>query len=119
VSGLSWLRGVADASTVIATNVPGAAFYAALCECREYYQTEQYAPEEIAAHDVTGGVVTAFDGRARLLEAWIAGRPGSVEALRKAGITDLIVDHVNGFAVPLSGMPAPIFSNSDISIYSV
>ena len=119
VNGLSWLRGVADSSTVIATNVPGAALYAALCECREYYQTEQYAPEEIAAHDVTGGVVTTFNGRAQLLEAWISGRPGSVEALRKVGITFLIVDHINGFAVPASGMPAPAFTNSDISIYRV
>ncbi len=119
VSGLSWLRGVVTSSTVIATNVPGAAVYAALCECREYYQTEQYAPEYIAAHDVTGGTTTTFDDRAHLLEGWISGRPGSVEALRGVGITFLIVDHINGFAVPLSGMPAPVFSNSDISIYRV
>ena len=119
VSGLSWLRGVVTPSTLIATNVPGAAIYAALCECREFYQTEQYAPAYIAAHDVTGGTTTAFDSRARLLEAWISGRPGSVDALRRVGITFLIVDHVNGFAVPPSSMPAPAFSNSDISIYRV
>jgi hypothetical protein len=117
LGGLSWLRGAADSSTVIATNVPGAALYAALCECREYYQTEQYAPEYIAAHDVTGITITTFASRQRLLEAWMTGQPGSVEALQKVGITYLIVDHVNGFRVPLQGMPKPAFGNGDITIY--
>jgi hypothetical protein len=118
VDGLSWLRRVATSSTVIATNVPGAALYADLCECREYLQTDEYAPEYIAAK-LVGSVTTAFATRERLLEAWIDGRPGSTEALEKVGVTYLIVDHVNGFPIPLQGMPTPAFINPDIAIYRV
>jgi hypothetical protein len=118
VDGLAWLRSVATPSTVIATNVPDAALYAGLCECREYYQTEEYASVYIESQ-ITGVPTTMFTTRQRLLEAWIAGRPGSVAALRQVGITYLIVDHVNGFAVLAQGMPRPAFSNGDIAIYRV
>jgi hypothetical protein len=118
-SGLSWLRSAADASTVIATNVPGAALYAGACECREYFQTEQYASQYIAAQLTPGATVTAYDARKRLLEAWIYGEPGSVAALRKAGVTVLIVDHVNGFPVSPDDLPRPAFSNAAISIYRI
>ena len=118
-NGLTWLRGEADASTVIATNVPGAALYAGLCECREYFQTEQYASQYIAASLTPGATVTAYDTRERLLEDWIYGDPGGVAALRKAGVTVLIVDHINGFPVSLDGLPKPAFSNSAISIYRI
>ena len=93
---LKWLRGDADSQTVIATNVPGAALYAALCECREYYQTDRYAPEFIEAESAHS-TASLFVDRERLLTAWILGQPGSVEALRRVGITYLIVDHLNGF----------------------
>jgi hypothetical protein len=115
---LGWLRGVATSSTLIATNVPGAAFYADLCECREYFQTEEYAPEYIAAK-LAGIITTAFVTRERLLEAWIDGRPGSIKALVKVGVTYLIVDHINGFPITPQGMPTPVFSNPDITIYRV
>ncbi len=118
VQGLSWLRGVAVPSTVVATNVPGAALYASLCECAEYYQTEEYAPAFVAAK-LAGTTTTAFSGRARLLEAWFDGAPGSVVALRKAGITYLIVDRVNGFPIPVAGMPKPAFMDRDIAIYRI
>jgi hypothetical protein len=118
VAGLTWLSGVAVPSTVIVTNVPGAALYGALCECREYYQTEDYAPAYIAAK-TAGRTIEAFPARAGLIEAWIDGKSGSVEALRKAGITYLVVDRLNGFAVPLQGMPKPAFSNSEIAIYAI
>jgi hypothetical protein len=119
ISGLSWLRGVTKPTTVVATNVPGAALYAAMCECREYFQTEQYASPYIAAQRVPGATVTAYDTRERLLENWIYGEPGGVAALREAGVTVLIVDHVNGFPVSPVGLPKPAFSNADISIYRI
>jgi hypothetical protein len=118
-SGLSWLRGVADSSTVIATNVPGAAFYAGLCECREYLQTLQYTSAYIAAETVPGATITAYDKRESLLKAWIHGEPGGVAALREAGVTVLIVDHINGFSVSPVGLPKPAFSNAEISIYRI
>jgi hypothetical protein len=116
IDGLSWLRGVADPSTVIATNVPGAALYAGLCECREYFQTETYAAEFIEA-EATGSPTTIFANRDRLLTAWITGKLGSVDALRRVGITYLVVDHLNGLPVPQQDLPEPAFSNGDISIY--
>jgi hypothetical protein len=117
VDGLSWLRRSADSPTiVIATNVPGAALYAALCECREYYQTDAYAPEFIQASR-THTVDTTFADRERHLRAWMSGEPGSVELLRKLGISYLIVDHVNGLPVNTRDMPAPAFSNGEITIY--
>ena len=118
VAGLTWLSGVAVPSTVIATNVPGAALYGALCECREFYQTEDYAPAYIAAK-LSGQTIQAFASRARLIEAWIDGSPGSIGALRRAGVTYLIVDRINGFVVPLGGMPKPVFMNSGIAIYAI
>jgi hypothetical protein len=116
LDGLSWLRGVANSKTVIATNVPGAALYAALCECREYYQTDRYAPELLEA-EVTHSTATLFADRERLLTAWISDQPGSVKALRRVGITYLIVDHLNGFPIRQQDMPHPAFSNAEISIY--
>jgi hypothetical protein len=116
LDGLKWLRGDADSQSVIATNVPGAALYAALCECREYYQTDRYAPEFIAA-ELAHSTASLFVDRERLLTAWILGQPGSVEALRRVGITYLIVDHLNGFPIRQQDMPPPAFSNADISIY--
>jgi hypothetical protein len=116
VDGLAWLRGVATPSTVIATNVPDAALYAGLCECREYLQTEEYAPAYIEAL-MEGTTTNAFADRKQLLTAWILGQPGGVAKLTKVGITYLIVDHVNGFPIPMQGMPNPVFSNTDISIY--
>ena len=118
LDGLSWLRGDANSSSVIATNVPGAALYAALCECREYYQTGRYTNEFIAAQ-MTHTTASIFADRERLLTAWITGQPGSVEALRRVGITYLIVDHVNGFPIRREDLPRPAFSNADISIYRV
>ena len=118
VAGLTWLSRVAVPSTVIATNVPGAALYGALCECREFYQTEDYAPAYIAAK-LSGQTIQAFASRARLIEAWIDGGPGSIDALRRAGVTYLIVDRINGFVVPLGGMPKPVFMNSGIAIYAI
>lgn len=118
VDGLAWLRGVATPSTVIATNVPNAALYSALCECREYYQTEQYAPEYVES-ELTNIPTTVFAGRERLLVAWMSGDAGSVAALRNVGITYLIVDHVNGVPVHATGMPSPVYSNADITIYKL
>ena len=105
-------------STVIATNVPGAALYAGLCECQEYYQTEEYASAFIAAK-LAGTKTKAFDDRARLLIAWFDGTPGSVDALRKVGITYLVVDKVNGLVVHLQGVPKPAFMNRDIAMYRI
>jgi hypothetical protein len=116
IGGLTWLRGVAVSSTVIATNVPGAALFAGLCECREYLQTVTYAPEFIEA-EKTGVPTLVFASRERLLTAWMSGDAGSVEALRMVGITYLVVDHVNGLPVPEQEMPVPVFSDGDISIY--
>jgi len=118
VAGLTWLSGVAVPSTVIVSNVPGAALYGALCECREYYQTEDYAPAYIAAKQA-GRTIEAFPARARLIEAWIDGSAGSIDALRRAGVTYLVVDRLNGFAVPPQGMPKPAFVNSEIAIYPI
>ena len=115
-AGLAWLRNEAEASTVIATNVPGAALYAAMCECREYLQTEEYAP------GVNGAVVSAtytdiFSSRGALMRSWLSGQAGAVEALREVGITYVVVDHVNGVDVSRSGLGSPVFSNTDIAIY--
>ncbi len=118
LQGLTWLRSVAVTSTVIATNVPGSALYAGLCECQEYYQTEEYASAFIAAK-LAGTKTKAFDDRARLLTAWFDGTPGSVDALRKVGITYLVVDKVNGLVVHLQGMPKPAFMNRDIAMYRI
>ncbi len=116
VDGLAWLRGVAISTTVIATNVPDAALHAGLCECREYYQTEEYASVYIESQ-LTGIPTTRFAARQSRLEAWMSGKPGGVAGLRAVGITYLIVDHVNGVAVPDQGMARPVFSNGDITIY--
>jgi len=115
-AGLAWLRSEADASTVIATNVPGAAMYAALCECREYFQTEEYAP------GVNGAVISAayaeiFAQRGELLRMWLSGQPGGIDALRRVGINYVIVDHVNGVNVSGDGLGSPVFSNADVAIY--
>jgi hypothetical protein len=118
IDGLAWLRSAATPSTVIATDVPGAALYAALCECREYYQTEEYSGE-VPESGLTYIPTTFFAGRERLLVAWMSGEPGSVAALRDVGITYLIVDHVNGVPVGAAGMPAPVYSNIDITIYKL
>jgi len=119
VQGLSWLRGVAVPSTVVATNVPGAALYASLCECAEYYQTEEYAP------GVRRGQAGGHNHNGLLGAGTTSGKPGStgrraaVVALRKAGITYLIVDRVNGFPIPVAGMPKPAFMDRDIAIYRI
>ena len=116
MAGLAWLRSVAVSSTVIATNVPGAAYYAALCECREYFQVEEYA-EGVSGASISKADQILFADRSRLLEAWVNGQGGSVDMLRKVGITYLVVDHINGLPVVTVDMPRPAFSNSDIAIY--
>lgn len=117
--GLNWLRTSAGSpATVIATNVPGAAMYAALCECREYFQTNEYAPEFIQAAR-THTVDTSFADREARLRSWMSGDPGSVEALRRLGISYLIVDHVNGLPINGRDMPPASFSDADIAIYKL
>ena len=116
VVGLAWLRGVANASTVIATNVPGAAYYADLCECREYFQTEEYA-EGVSGASITAAQQAIYTARSAVLEGWLSGQSGSIDVLRKAGISYLVADLVNGLPVATTDMPRPVFSNSDIVIY--
>jgi hypothetical protein len=115
-AGLAWLRGVAVSSTVIATNVPGAAYYASLCECQEYFQTEEYA-EGVSGASISKADQLLFAARSQLLAAWMSGRSGSIGMLRKVGITYLVVDHVNGLPVVTGAMPRPAFRNADIAIY--
>lgn len=118
IAGLAWLRSAADYSTVIATNVPGAAIYAALCECREYLQVEEYA-EGVSGATISAADQVLFAYRSRLLEGWMNGQPGSLDMLRKVGIAYLVVDHINGLPVETIDMPRPVFSNTDIAIYRI
>src|SRR4029077_17733169 len=116
VAGIAWLRAVAVSSTVIANNVPGAAYYAALCECREYFQVEEYA-EGVSGASISESDQILFADRSRLLEAWMSGQTGSIDMLKKVGITYLVVDRINGLPVVTVDMPRPVFTNNDIAIY--
>jgi hypothetical protein len=119
LSGLDWARNTLASDDVIATNVPGAALYAGLCECREFYQTPMYTPEFLAG--LTDSSVTSLSAwRERRLRSWMAGVPGSVEALRESGVTYLFVDGLNGAPVATSAeMGKAVFAQDDFSIYKI
>ncbi len=117
---LEWARINLPTDAVFVANSRGPGAYGALSEKRAFFETIYYGVKfhvemQEEAED------PFFEARQTTLDAWWQGRPGFVAELKRAGVTHLFVDRINGGAVPYRhpDLGNPVYSNPDFLIFDL
>jgi hypothetical protein len=127
--GLEWIRDNTETSAVLAVNnhlvsTNGDSryfYYSALAERRVYLESWDYTDRalEIGLDRVRRGV-NPYPSRRDLNEAAFDGHRGSLGALRRAGVTHLVVDRVNTRSPSrTAALGRPAYANRAIVVYAL
>jgi hypothetical protein len=118
--GLEWARLHLDDDAVFAVNVRHCSVYGALAEARAYLDTTYFSAGSHKAA-AEGRPVDLFQDRRLRVASWVRGRPDAIAGLRRAGVTHVFVDRVNGVVAPTSDplLGRPVYESEDLSIYAL
>ena len=127
--GLEWIRDNTRPSAVLAVNnhlvsTNGDSryfYYSALAERRVYLESWDYTDRALAIGlDRVRRGLNPYPRRLELNDAAFDGHSASLEALRRAGVTHLVVDRVNARGTPrTAALGRPAYANRAIVVYAL